>query len=260
MGAKNRLTEYSFPAGRIKQGANPLQTFQIAEGKDFGIIMAIILNIDTAIETASISMARDGKPLLSAVNERQKDHGTWLHPAIKKMMEEAGPEMSKLEAIAVTIGPGSYTGLRIGLAAVKGLCFALQIPLIPVNTLEMMAYATRDNASALLCPLIDARRMEVFTAIYDNELRQILEPKAMIIDATSFASILLSNKIIFSGNGSKKLKAVFTDSYPNAQFSDKVAVADDMAPLAERYFRENKFTDVAYVEPVYMKEFYFAAR
>ncbi|MEO5563998.1 MAG: tRNA (adenosine(37)-N6)-threonylcarbamoyltransferase complex dimerization subunit type 1 TsaB [Chitinophagaceae bacterium] len=220
--------------------------------------MAIILNIDTAVETASVCLAREAQPLQFAANGKQKDHASWLHPILQKVMADAGLTKKDIEAIAVTIGPGSYTGLRVGLAAVKGLCYALQIPLIAVNTLEMMAYATSNEEADLYCPLIDARRMEVFTSVYDKNLTQLIEPKAMIIDPTSFESMLASNKILFSGNGSEKLKNLINHS--NALFSNKVATAADMVDLSERYFRDKKFGDVAYIEPLYIKEFYSAAR
>jgi tRNA threonylcarbamoyladenosine biosynthesis protein TsaB len=220
--------------------------------------MAIILNIDTAVETASICLARDAQPLQVAVNGKMSDHATWLHPTLQQVISNAGLTAGNIQAIAISIGPGSYTGLRVGLAAAKGLCFALQVPLIAVNTLKMMAYATRNESSDLYCPLIDARRMEVFTAVYDKSLTEIVEPKAMIIDSNSFDSILSSNKVLFTGNGMEKLKKVL--NHPNALFNNQVASASDMVSLSERYFEEKKFADVAYVEPFYIKEFYSVAR
>jgi tRNA threonylcarbamoyladenosine biosynthesis protein TsaB len=156
--------------------------------------MAIILNIDTAVETASICLARESMPIKFAENRNQSDHAAWLHPALQKLATDAGIGIHEFDAIAISIGPGSYTGLRVGLAAAKGMCFALDIPLISVNTLKMMAYTTRNEAADLFCPLIDARRMEVFTAVYDRNFTQFIDPKAMIIDSNSFDSILSSNK------------------------------------------------------------------
>jgi tRNA threonylcarbamoyladenosine biosynthesis protein TsaB len=220
--------------------------------------MAIILNIDTAVETASICLAREAKPVKFAENRNQSDHAAWLHPALQKLAADAGINIHEIDAIAISIGPGSYTGLRVGLAAAKGLCFALNIPLIAVNTLKMMAYTTRNEEGDLFCPLIDARRMEVFTAVYDRNLTELIEPKAMIIDSNSFDSILSSHKVLFSGNGSEKVRKQI--SHPNALFSNSEATAASMVELSEQYFRERKFSDIAYIEPCYIKEFYSVAR
>jgi tRNA threonylcarbamoyladenosine biosynthesis protein TsaB len=220
--------------------------------------MAIILNIDTALETASLCLAREAQVIASSMSVHQRDHASWFHPALQKLMTDAGVDMKGIDAIAITIGPGSYTGLRVGLAAAKGLCFVLQIPLIPVNTLEMLACASITQDADLICPLIDARRMEVFMALYDTSLVRLIEPQAMVIDPNSFNSLLLSNKILFCGNGNKKLKAMV--NHPNAFFSDKTVFATDMVQLSEKYFREKIFADTAYVEPFYLKEFYSAAR
>lgn len=219
--------------------------------------MATLLHIDTALETASVCLTRNGSQSGFLKNDRQKDHAAWLHPALQEIMAGAGLTMKDLDGIAVTIGPGSYTGLRVGLATVKGLCFALQIPLIPVNTLEMIAYSCINESADLFCPMINARRMEVFLAVYDKTMNQVMEPKAMIIEPGSFESMLSSNSILFSGNGSEKLKAIV--SHPNALFSTKVATAADMVDLSGKYFREKKFADVVYVEPLYIKEFYSIA-
>src|SRR5579872_6938935 len=124
--------------------------------------MALILNIDTATEEAGISLAADGEVMAMAVNPQQRDHAAWLHSAVEKMMHDAGTRITDLQAVAVTAGPGSYTGLRVGMAAAKGFCYALNIPLITENTLKVMAMAARDQtvSEGLLCPMIDARRME----------------------------------------------------------------------------------------------------
>jgi tRNA threonylcarbamoyladenosine biosynthesis protein TsaB len=220
--------------------------------------MAIILNIDTAVETASICLARESKPIKFAENRKQSDHASWLHPAIQKLAADAGTDIHQIEAIAISIGPGSYTGLRVGLAAAKGICFALDIPLIAVNTLKMMAYTTLNKEADLFCPLIDARRMEVFMAVYDSNFTEFIEPQAMIVDSSSFDSILSSNKVLFSGNGSRKVRELI--SHPNALFSNSEATAASMAGLSEQYFREKNFSDIAYIEPCYIKEFYSVAR
>ncbi len=219
--------------------------------------MAFLLNIDTAVETASICFCRDGMLLASARNEDPKEHSSWLHKTIQDVIGDTGFKLQDLQGIAVTIGPGSYTGLRVGLSAAKGLCFALGIPLIAIGTLEMMAsQLTRRYQEGIVCPMIDARRMEVFTAVYNHSLEPVLNPCAMIIDKESFSELLTLHSIVFSGNGSHKMQSIV--SHPNAIFADGVFTADDMMELAEKHFNEHKWADLAYIEPMYLKEFYFA--
>lgn len=220
--------------------------------------MAIILNIDTAVESASLCLSRDGEKIGFDSNERQKDQASWMHAAIQRIMMDAGLELKELDAVAVTIGPGSYTGLRIGLAAAKGLCFALNIPLITIPTLEMMAFATIHEDTDLFGPLIDARRMEVFAGIYDRDLQPVQEPAAMVIDENSFQHLIATRRILFSGNGSKKLQKVLC--HRNVSYSDIRATAEHMKALSDKAFRENKFADLAYTEPLYLKEFHTTAR
>lgn len=220
--------------------------------------MAIILNIDTAVDTASVCLSREVHSLQFAWNENKQDHASWLHVAIKKLIADAGLTIKDIEAIAVTIGPGSYTGLRVGLSTAKGLSFAMSIPLITINTLEMMANAVVNEEVDFFCPLIDARRMEVFTAVYDKKLETIIEPCAMILEPVSFNSLLQSGKIVFSGNGADKYRKMI--NHPNALFSSKEATAIDMIRLSAYKFAEKKFADVAYTEPFYIKEFYSPAR
>ena len=220
--------------------------------------MSLILNIDTAIETASICLSEDEKVLKLAINEHQKDHAAWIAVAIQKMMNETGVQLKQLNAIAVTIGPGSYTGLRVGLSSAKGLCYTLNIPLITVGTLEMMAVAAKDQASTLLCPMIDARRMEVFTAVYDKKLKEIMPPQAMIINENSFTELLQSNTIVFYGNGSKKLQQVLVHS--NASFDRINCNASHLPYIAFQHLEAMRFADLAYVEPAYLKEFFTPAR
>ena len=151
--------------------------------------MSLILNIDTALDTASVCIAKDGRSLGLAVNENQKDHAAWLHIAVNEILKKPSYSINQLEAVAVSIGPGSYTGLRIGLASAKGFCYALNIPLIAVTTLEIMALAVKEEATTLICPMVDARRMEVFSAIYEKDLGEKSPPQAMVIDENSFAPL-----------------------------------------------------------------------
>lgn len=231
--------------------------------------MALLLNIDTATENAGICISKDGKALRTMVNNQQRDHAAWIQPAIEQILQETQNTAKDLQGIAVTAGPGSYTGLRVGMATAKGLCFALNIPLITENTLRVMAYAATLQSfpngdeysikaglknATLLCPMIDARRMEVFTALYDLELNIVEMPAALILEADSFNKELENNSILFLGNGSAKWKLVC--NHPHAFFADVVQTAEHLAPLAERLFLQGKFADLAYEEPVYLKEFY----
>jgi len=220
--------------------------------------MALILNIDTAVETASVCLSNDAELISLYINDSPKDHAAWLHTAIGKLIREAKLSLNDLQAVAISIGPGSYTGLRIGLSATKGLCYALNIPLITVGTLEMMAHAVNKEGAQLLCPLIDARRMEVFTAVYDNSLHEIMKPCAMIVNENSFVDLLSLHKIIFCGNGRKKLQHVL--SHANAIFNSVEATATNLPYLAFKKFQDGKFSDLAYTEPLYIKEFYSTAR
>jgi len=216
--------------------------------------MALILNINTAINPASVCLARDLKTLSFAQSTHQKEHASWLHLAVKQIIAEAGTNLKDTEAIAVTAGPGSYTGLRIGLAAAKGLSFSLKIPLIAINLLEMMAQAIGTEVADFYCAVIDARRMEVFMAVYGRNMDTIIAPCAMIVKPDSFYSLQERGKIIFIGDGCDKIRKIIPGS--NVEFSDKEVTAMDMVELSANNFSEKRFADTAYSEPFYLKEFY----
>ena len=220
--------------------------------------MALILNIDSSVEAASMCLAKDSKIISIASNPKQKDHASWLHVAIKKMFEENKMDLNAIEAIAVTGGPGSYTGLRIGMSAAKGICYASKKPMIVLNTLLVMANAARSESADLLCPMIDARRMEVFTAIYSKDLQLIKEPQAMTLHETSFDEELKNNRILFFGNGSFKFSSI--KKHPQALFREISFDASDMVALSEKKFEQKEFADLAYAEPLYLKEFYTPSR
>ncbi len=220
--------------------------------------MAIILNIDTAVESASVCLAKDTQPVQFTINNNQRDHASWLHSSIQKIISDTGLTTKDIEAIAVTIGPGSYTGLRVGLSAAKGLCYALNIPLIAINTLEIIATGVKEDQADMICPLIDARRMEVFMAVYDKQMQEIIKPCAMIIEPGSFDSLLESGKIVFAGNGSKKLQKIIVHS--NAIFNNFIATSVDMVILSAKKYVEKNFANLSYVEPFYIKEFYSPLR
>jgi tRNA threonylcarbamoyladenosine biosynthesis protein TsaB len=222
--------------------------------------MAIILHIDTALETASIALSNNGEVLGSIFNDRQQDHAAWIHEAIAELINNSGIALNKIDAISVSIGPGSYTGLRVGLATAKGLCYTLQKPLIALPTLQIIAAGVKDDAdaNALICPLIDARRMEVYAALYNNKLEELKPAEALILDQDSFKEQLTKNKIIFCGSGSPKIGSIV--SHPNLIISEEAGNALQMVPLAEQKWAQTEFADLAYLEPFYLKEFYTPER
>jgi tRNA threonylcarbamoyladenosine biosynthesis protein TsaB len=216
--------------------------------------MSLILNIDTAFNSASVCLYETGDVIQLSFSENQKDHASWLHTEIAGLLQKSGKRMKDLDAVAVAIGPGSFTGLRIGLAAAKGFCYSLQIPLITVSSLKLIAFAVKDEAHNLICPLIDARRMEVFTAVYDKMLQEKVSPHALVIDEQSFASLLSSGKILFCGNAVKKLQALISNS--NAFYSKTIADASHLAQLSFDCFNKKEFAGLVDAEPMYIKEFY----
>ena len=225
--------------------------------------MAIILNIDTALDSAYISLSENEKGLGYAINGTAKDHAAWIQPAIYKLIKESGIKMSDLSAIGVCIGPGSYTGLRIGLSTAKGLCFALKIPLIAINTLETIASSAMNDiqienldftSDLLICPMIDARRMEVFTAVYNSSMEEIYEPHSRILDALSFDELLRRQKMLFLGNGSLKFQQICQNA--NAIFKKLALNPFALSGLTYKNFIGNNFATLAYAEPLYLKEFF----
>jgi tRNA threonylcarbamoyladenosine biosynthesis protein TsaB len=219
----------------------------------------LLLLIDTSGPTAFVALSRGGRILFSEENPLAKEHASWLHPAIGRLMEQAGAENSGAspEAVAISAGPGSYTGLRVGMAAAKGICYALKIPLITVNTLQLMAEAMVPLAKekhALICPMIDARREEVFTALYAADMREIRAPQALILEKTSFDEILRENLVLFSGSGSEKWKML--TSSKNAIFITQIDVKESLATISAHYFEEKKWTELIHSAPIYLKEFY----
>jgi tRNA threonylcarbamoyladenosine biosynthesis protein TsaB len=219
--------------------------------------MSLILNIDTATETALVSFSKNGKPVSSLFNTAQKDHAAFLQVAIQQLVTETGILLKNIDAIAVTAGPGSYTGLRVGMASAKGLCYALGKPLITLNTLEVMAAAAiqqlKDVENCLFCPMIDARRMEVFTATYNKALKLTMSPSAIILNEHSFLEELDQNRIVFFGSGSTKWATLCRHS--NASFADISITPEAIASLSDNYKTQLKFTELAYAEPFYLKEF-----
>lgn len=227
--------------------------------------MPITLNIDTATESAHVSISENGEVLEALVNDIQKDHAAFLQPAIAEILKKKGIVLQDLAAVAVTAGPGSYTGLRVGLASAKGICYALNKPLILINTLEALAFSFIDEvkneeiaSTSLLCPMLDARRMEVYTAVYNNELETLLEPVAMVLDENAFSEMLSQHKMIFFGNGAAKWKNICNCS--NAGFGEAVVRPAAFSRLVLKYFNKGKFDNLAMSQPFYLKEFHDTAK
>lgn len=216
--------------------------------------MALILNIDTAVQTASICLADGEQALAEALNPTDRAAAGWLHPAIQELMARCGYALQQVDAVAVSAGPGSYTGLRVGMAAAKGLCYALNRPLITINTLQMMAAAAVSNSEALLCPMIDARRMEVFTAVYTRHLQEVIAPHNLILTDMSFHTVLEAHQLLFFGNGSHKAASIINHS--NASFVEVTASARHLVCLSHKTYCHSGFADVAYAEPFYGKDFH----
>lgn len=216
--------------------------------------MAIILNIETATKNCSVSLAKNGEVLaLKELNNGNYSHAELLHQFINDCIAEAGVLKSEINAVAVSKGPGSYTGLRIGVSAAKGLCFALDIPLIAINTLEALSYATKIEKGCIV-PMIDARRMEVYTAIFDEHHQEIAQTTAKIVNEDSFLNYLSEHKVYFLGDGAMKCKEIITHN--NAIFiDDKFPSASEMTRLSFKKFEQKQFEDVAYFEPFYLKDF-----
>ena len=217
--------------------------------------MSIILNIDTAQETAFVCLSENGNPLMVIENTIQKDHASFLHQAIATLSEKCKINLKNIDAIAVSNGPGSYTGLRVGMSSAKGLCYALNKPLICVESLKIMAndLINKTDDKTLICPLIDARRMEVFTAVYNNKLEEILPATAMILDAHSFSDFLKNNNMIFVGSGADKFQQII--NHPNVNFINNKNLSMSMSLLSYTYNQIGNFTNLANSEPLYIKEY-----
>ncbi len=223
--------------------------------------MSIILHIESSTLTCSVVLSKGNQVLaIKESHDLSYAHSEKLVTYIDEALKEAGIAPKELNAVCVAKGPGSYTGLRIGVSAAKGMCYALEIPLLSVGSLESIAiWATYNFADELknvdyLCPMIDARRMEVYTQLFNSELKLIQPVEAKIIDNTSFAQYLEKGKVAFFGDGAAKCKEVI--DHPNAIFLDEFKPsARGMISLAEQKLAKNEVEDVAYFEPYYLKDF-----
>lgn len=220
--------------------------------------MALILQIETSTISCSVALAENGTTIACKEASERNIHASSITLFIEEVMEAAGKMMANLDAIAVSKGPGSYTGLRIGVSTAKGLCYALDVPLIAIDTLKVMASNTSvnsGNSEFLFCPMIDARRMEVYTAVYDSALNEVNPVSAKIIDEHSFADLLSEHKLLFFGDGAEKCMDTL-GANPNAFFVTTFEnSAADMSTEAFSRFNKQLFEDIAYFEPYYLKDF-----
>ncbi|MDC6367291.1 MULTISPECIES: tRNA (adenosine(37)-N6)-threonylcarbamoyltransferase complex dimerization subunit type 1 TsaB [Flavobacteriaceae] len=218
--------------------------------------MAKILCLETATTNCSVSVSDDGKIVaIKENNALNYSHSEELHVFIKEVLQEASLSFSQLDAIAISKGPGSYTGLRIGVSAAKGLCFSLDLPLISVLTLKSMAHQVNASDDEVIIPVLDARRMEVYSAVFDENYNEIRETRAEIVDENSFVNFTSHQKIHLIGNGAAKCKEVLS-YHSNFHFdADVMPSAREMTRIAFEKYQAKQFEDVAYFEPFYLKDF-----
>ena len=227
--------------------------------------MALILSIETATNSCSIALSKDGVVVAAEESSVRNSHSAIITILIESALANAGKGFHEIDAVAAGEGPGSYTGLRIGVATAKGLCCALEKPLIAISTLQAMSFGMQEAMKGiqlperllpvLFCPMIDARRMEVYCAIYDSSGKEIQKPSAEIITYDSFSGYIDKNILVFAGDGTLKCKPLL-EHFPNVVFLDDFnASARYMATIAEERFAENRFEDLAYFEPYYLKDF-----
>lgn len=220
--------------------------------------MSCILNIETATTVCSVAVSNNGTIIFEKEDTQGPSHASLLGVFVAEALDAVRQQNLKLDAVAVSCGPGSYTGLRIGVSEAKGLCYGFGIPMIAIKSLLVMAKKVVDTNSiesdALLCPMIDARRMEVYAAVYDTNLNVVRDTAADIVDGDSYQEYLKENKVVFFGNGAAKCKDAIVSE--NASFLDGIyPSARYMSELAEKAFDSKDFVDVAYFEPFYLKDF-----
>ena len=218
--------------------------------------MAFILCIETATPVCSVALFENNTLIGLCEIKDGNVHASALTGLIKQCMDESAVSLNQLEGIAVSKGPGSYTGLRVGVATAKGLCYTLKKPLIAIGTLKSLAHVFRlknPGYTGLICPMIDARRMEVYTAVYDQSLEEISPVEARIIDSSSYAEMLSSSRIAFLGSGAEKCKETIKSD--NAFFFNTMCSAKGMGIFAYEKLRTGQFEELAYFEPDYLKEF-----
>lgn len=216
--------------------------------------LALILCLETATTNCSVALSKDGALLaLKEDSSRNYSHAEKLHVFIDEILKENNLSVTDLDAIAVSKGPGSYTGLRIGVSTAKGLCFSLELPLISLATLTSLAVQIKPERGFVI-PMLDARRMEVYSAVFNADVKEIRETKAEVLDENSFIEFLEKDKVVFIGDGVEKFEAIC--NHANAEFiPKKLPSAAEMCSLAEAKYKISDTEDVAYFEPYYLKDF-----
>ena len=225
--------------------------------------MTLLLNLESSTEVCSVSIAKNGKLIDFIESDEGQNHARLLSVFTQELMSRNQLEFGQLKAVAISKGPGSYTGLRIGVSLAKGICFANQIPLIAISPLKSMSdhvssnlaeYGIPISPDVLLCPMIDARRMEVYTALYDRNLQEVEAVSAKVVDSSTFARQLEKHPVVFFGNGAAKCESEI--DHPNALFINDIKTsAQFMCSLGLKAYENNQFEDVAYFEPFYLKDF-----
>lgn len=221
--------------------------------------MSCILNIETSTEVCSVAVSQDGQNIYNEEDLKGPEHNVKLGGFVRDALSFIDSHAIPLDAVAVSCGPGSYTGLRIGVSMAKGVCFGRDVKLLGLPTLKVLCvpvllYNDEIPDEALFCPMIDARRMEVYTAVYDRALRPVHDTAAVVVDEHSFDDVLDGHEVWFFGNGAAKCKDKL--KHPNAHFIDGIVpLARMMTPLAEQTLARGDIKDTAYFEPFYLKEF-----
>lgn len=218
--------------------------------------MAIILSLETSTNVCSVALHQNGLLIDQKIIREPQAHASRLAPLIDQIIKASDISFANLQAMAVSAGPGSYTGLRIGTSTAKGICFAKNIPLIAIPTLEVLAHAAAGHVSSndLICAMLDARRMEVYAQIFSKSLHKRTPVEAKIIESDSFVELLMNGKVFFVGNGAEKCKSVI--NHPNAVFLDNMEpTAAALGTLADQKFQAGQFEDLSSFEPFYLKQF-----
>lgn len=219
--------------------------------------MSLIVNIDCATEDSLVQLAMNGEVIGVESNSERNNHAAFVHPAIERLFSSCGKKISDIEAVAVISGPGSYTGIRIGMATAKGLCLATNKPLILLNRLPLMAAAMKkqfSTAGGFYCPMIDARRMEVYCAMYSDDLAEIMPPTAHILSTVSFRDMVGENTIVISGSGAEKFKEI--SELQKLHLLPGPDLSTVLATNSYNRFCNNNFDDLVDSQPFYAKDFY----
>lgn len=222
--------------------------------------MATLLLIETATEVCSVAISRDGNLVTEKRSEEPNAHSSHLTLLIEACIQETGMSYQQLQGVCVSRGPGSYTGLRIGTSAAKGLCYSLDIPLLSVSTLQSMAAGVSADANTLIMPMIDARRQEVYTCLYDSSASPLTPESAVVLDQEDPFSAAKNHPVCITGSGAAKCKILYPASETRTYQEKTLVSAEFMALLAETRYQQQDFENVAYFEPNYLKEFYTTAR